>query len=211
MTLENKRKSYGVRPVPALQAAATPGSLPRGRPPKLLRGHFKPSGTKSRRHREKQGGEGISPHKSKPKERVSLKVMHWNAEGVAGKIDALEVFLHENKVDVCCIQETHLTVEKNFKIRGYQKPFRNDRIGRKKGGVMTLVRNGIQAIETQKFTGEAEYLNLKLATKKESFNLVNYYCPDDKRLSLDTVETSSSNFLIAGDFNSHEPLTKLGI
>ena len=66
MPRENKGKRQGVRPVSALHAAATPSSLPKGSPPKLLRGHFKLSGTKSRRHRLKRGGEGLSPHKSKP-------------------------------------------------------------------------------------------------------------------------------------------------
>ena len=112
------------------------------------------------------------------------------------------MFLLENSVDVCCVQETHLQEGKTFKIRGYQV-FRNDRQGRHKGGVLTLVRNNIHAIETSKHTGEAEYIQLKLTAGKLSLDIVNFYCPDNKQLSLETINVPSNHFLIAGDFNSH--------
>jgi hypothetical protein len=32
--------------------------------------------------------------------------------------------------------------------------------------------------------------------------MVNYYCPNDKKLSLDTIQTSDSKYLMVGDFNS---------
>ena len=131
-----------------------------------------------------------------------LKIVHWNAEGVMNKADALKVFLHENNVDVCLVQETHLQEGKHFKIRGYQV-FRNDRQGRHKGGVLTLVRNNIQAIEIKRFSGEAEYIQIKITAGKMNMDITNYYCPDNKQLSLDTINIAGSNFLIAGDFNSH--------
>ena len=46
--------------------------------------------------------------------------MQWNAEGVSNKKEELEHFLHENSINICCIQETHLQEGKPFKIRGYQ-------------------------------------------------------------------------------------------
>ena len=41
--------------------------------------------------------------------------------------------LHGDKIDVACIQETHLNSNHRFTIRGYQT-FRMDREGRHKGG-----------------------------------------------------------------------------
>ena len=131
-----------------------------------------------------------------------LKIVHWNAEGVMNKADALKVFLHENSIDVCLVQETHLQLGKHFKIRGYQL-YRNDRQGRHKGGVLTLVRNNIHAIEIKSFSGEAEYIQLKITAGKITMDITNYYCPDNKKLSLDTINIAGNNFLIAGDFNSH--------
>jgi ribonuclease HI/endonuclease/exonuclease/phosphatase family metal-dependent hydrolase len=127
--------------------------------------------------------------------------MHWNAEGVSNKKTELENFLFENSIDICCIQETHLKPEKNFKIRGYQVT-RNDRLERTKGGVMTLVRNNLNAVETKRTTEEAEYLEMKVITKTTPLQIGNYYCPDNKQLSLDSIDVPDKRFLIAGDFNS---------
>ena len=155
------------------------------------------------RNSRKRKSSGPQKKINKEKEKPTIKIMQWNAEGVTPKTDALGYFLKENSIDVCCIQETHLQKDKTFKIRGYQQPFRNDREGRKKGGVVTLVKNNLNAIETKRLTGEAEYLQIKLSTKNGSMDIGNYYCPDDKLLSLDSIEVPVDNFIIAGDFNSH--------
>ena len=42
--------------------------------------------------------------------------------------DALQIFLHENEIDVCWLQESHLNNGKSLKIKGYQEPIRNDRL-----------------------------------------------------------------------------------
>ena len=48
----------------------------------------------------------------------------------------------------------------------------------------------------------AEYQTVKITTKESSFTVVNYYCPDDKNLALDTIQVPDSGLLITGDFNS---------
>ena len=61
------------------------------------------------------------------------------------------------------------------------------------GGVVTLVRNNISAIETNRYMEETEFIEL---------HVVNIYCPNDKELSLDDIQTSNSNFLLVADFNN---------
>ena len=128
--------------------------------------------------------------------------MQWNAEGVTNKREELAHYLYNNNISICCVQETHLQEGKPFKIRGYQ-PFRGDRQGRTKGGVLTLVKNNIYAKETRKYMEEAEYLEVKITINDTTLNIINYYCPDNKMLSLDTIQVPDNGFLIAGDFNSH--------
>jgi ribonuclease HI len=128
--------------------------------------------------------------------------MQWNAEGVFNKKTELEHTLFEKKVSVCCIQETHLQSNKAFKIRGYQA-FRSDREGRHKGGILTLVRNNISACQTEVYMEGAEYQKLKIKSGSMEMNILNYYCPNDQPLSLDTIPTDDSNFIVLGDFNSH--------
>ena len=55
--------------------------------------------------------------------------------------------------------------------------------------------------ETKQYMEEAEYLELKVTIREISLNNVNYYCPNDKKLSLDTIQISDSKFLMVGDFN----------
>ena len=67
---------------------------------------------------------------------------------------------------------------------------------------MTLVRNNLSTIEIKKYTGEAEYIHNRITISTGTLDLVNYYCPSDKNLVLDTIQVPDSAFLIAGDFNS---------
>ena len=197
MTSQTKITSYGVRlntSVRTRRAEATPGA--RTPPPNTTAGQKSPSqDTRIRRPKGKKPTGQL--RKEKP-----IRVMHWNAEGVFHKVEELRNILVEKDIDICCIQETHLTEAKNFKIRGYQKPFRLDRKDRHKGGVLTLVRNNIHAAEGCTNLDGAEYQCLKVRSKTSEFNLVNYYCPNDKPLSLDTIDVTDS-FIIVGDFNSH--------
>ena len=49
-----------------------------------------------------------------------LRLAHWNAEGVRQKKRELQNFLKQNDIDVCTIQETHLTENHRFYVRGYE-------------------------------------------------------------------------------------------
>jgi hypothetical protein len=130
----------------------------------------------------------------KRKRKTGITIMHWNAEGIQDKKIELENFMHHNAINICCIQETHLQDGKPFKIRGYQV-FRNDRQGRKKGGVMTLIRNNINASEIKRWTGKTEYTQTWITTTTCTLDLVNYYCPNDTSLDLDRLPTTASSLL----------------
>ena len=177
MTSQSKIFSYGVRSsVTTRQADATPSSAPRlGSSPTATGGQTKPSWGPRRR----KGNATGQTEKVKP-----LVVMQWNAEGVFHKKDELQHLLLNKDIDICCIQETHLKEGKNFKIRGYQKPFRLDRADRTKGGVLTLVRNNLHAIVVNTHLDGAEYQYLKVQSKSKEVSLINYYCPNDRPLSL---------------------------
>ena len=50
---------------------------------------------------------------------------------------------------------------------------------------------------------DSEYQVLEIKTDAAYLQLVNFYCPNDKPLSLDTISSEVSNFIVVGDFNSH--------
>ena len=66
----------------------------------------------------------------------------------------LQEFLRKNKIDIMCIQETHLKDTQRFFIRGYES-FRQDRPKKVKGGILTFVKTSIPAAEVKR-SGEGE-------------------------------------------------------
>ena len=89
-------------------------------------------------------GGGGATGRTKARKDKPFTIMHWNAESVMNKTTELEHILHEENINICCIQETHLQSNKYFKVRGYQC-FKSDRTDRSKGGILALVRNNTNA------------------------------------------------------------------
>ena len=50
----------------------------------------------------------------------NFNICHWNAEGVRTKKLELQTFLKTHNIDVCCIQETHLSPNHRFSVRGFE-------------------------------------------------------------------------------------------
>jgi hypothetical protein len=130
--------------------------------------------------------------------------MHWNAEGVNSKKDKyskkieLEHILNKELVGVCCLQETHLNEEIVFKIRGYQCHQKD----RRKGRILTLIKNNINACQLDTCMEGAEYQMIQIRTENMKFHLLNYYCPNERSLALDTISIKEG-LIVCRDFNSH--------
>ena len=134
-----------------------------------------------------------------------LRLAHWNAEGVRQKKTELQNFLKQNGIDVCTIQETHLTQNHRFYVRGYET-YRQDRESRSKGGVVTLVRNTIPSIEIQRSrASDTEFLVVELILPDHHLQVFNIYSPPDKSIALHLIQPTTENWIIMGDFNSHSP------
>ena len=109
--------------------------------------------------------------------------MHWNAEGVMNKKEELEYILQEESINICCIQETHLS----------------------KGGILTLVRNNIDRSETAVHMEGAEYQMIWAKLNDTELHILNFYCPDNQPLSLNTINTLNSSFIAVGDLITVTP------
>ena len=129
--------------------------------------------------------------------------MQWNAEGAYPKKTPLKNKLDTAKIDIACLQETHLKVGSRFTIRGYQT-FSMPREGRTKGGVLILVRNEIPATEFKLDTNQqTEIHGIKFTVDNTDITLFNVYSPQDKQLCLNLMDIPPENCLVIGDFNSH--------
>ena len=132
----------------------------------------------------------------------TLRIVHWNTEGVQQKKLELQQFLKAQKIDVCCIQETHLNNTHRFSIRGYEI----HRADRPKGGVLTLVKTSIPSTEVQRSEkADTEYITVKFILPDRNLTICNFYSPPNKAINLHNLQPNSEDWMIEGDFNSHSP------
>ena len=187
-----KINRYGANPVKSHQAVIVPGPLPRGGPPMTTGGHLPLCcGVKAQRSR-------LRAIDQTPR---TLNILQWNAEGVYNKKASLTQRLHKDRIDVACIQETHLNANHKFSVRGYQAT-RFDREGHK-GGVLILTRNTIPCSEVSVISdNQTEIIGVDIMIKDVKIRIYNLYSPADKDLTLSNMKITDTNCIIVGDFNS---------
>ncbi|KAK3740855.1 hypothetical protein RRG08_011317 [Elysia crispata] len=192
---------HGALSVRSRQADRVPGLMPRGGPTHATGGHPAPQcGARPRKRRANVTGQTNpnSDNKTRP-----LNILLWNAEGAYQKKISVTERLHRAKINVACIQETHLNPNHRFSLRGYQT-FRMDREGRQKEGVLILVKNDIPAKDFKIDTGQQSEIHGAYITVGNKIVIIfNLYCPSDKDLALHTMNLPPENYLTVGDFNSH--------
>ena len=118
---------------------------------------------------------------------------------------------------MCCVQETCLKGNQDenalkgphhrFFIRGFET-YRLDREGKSKGGLITLVRNSIPAVEIQR-SGRAdldtEYLGVRLILPEGPVTVYCVYSSPTKPIELDSIAVHPESWIMVGYFNSHSP------
>ena len=113
--------------------------------------------------------------------------MQWNAEGLMRKKTELEHIMNKENIDICCIQETHLQKDKTFKVRGCQCLRTDIGGGRRKSGIITLVKSNINAYMSSSSNDGEEQHAITVNTLKRDILLVNYFCPNNVNLALHNI------------------------
>ena len=98
------------------QADGGPGPMPRKGPPQttMLGGKNKTRTAASKKRRRKMK----RPTPEQINDSKPLRVLQWNAEGLFPKKTPLAERLKTEQIDIVCIQETHLSKDRRFTIRG---------------------------------------------------------------------------------------------
>ena len=112
MAVQLSLERCGVVFVDRSQGGTAPGSQPQRSPTSATDCDSDPSGL-------------TMDEQSRTNGQQALKIIQWNAKGVRLKKTELQHFLKLKAIDVCCIQETHLSSSHRFFIRGYEV-FRQD-------------------------------------------------------------------------------------
>lgn len=136
-----------------------------------------------------------------------LRIATWNANGLLNKKSELEVFLWDEKIDICLISESHFTKQSYIKIHGYTTYHSIHPSNTARGGTSIIIKNSIQHTEDTKIELDTvQMTTVRVQSKSTEFNVSSIYCPPRYRLQksdyLDLFRSLNHKFIIGGDFNA---------
>ena len=153
---------------------------------------------------------------SKLNTRKSLRILQWNAEGIASKIHELREVAKDIDLDVIMIQESKLSSNHKTPSIPEYVPIRVDRKHKEGGGIITYIKSSLVYERKQdeaKDATETSTFSVKMSANKW-VQITNLYCTpstslahqgQDIRLATEIIPIAS-NSLIGGDFNAHSGL-----
>lgn len=140
----------------------------------------------------------------------SIRIITWNADGLARRIRELEHFLYHKNIDVALISETHLKLGSNIRINNYTIYHTAHPNGGGWRGSAVIVKNNIKHfrnIEIRQDNMQVTVITIQL--NNIEINLASAYFPPSKRGLKITEEDCLSlfnslgnKFIIGGDFNA---------
>lgn len=144
----------------------------------------------------------------------AIKILHINARSIVSIDKRLQIrnLISENDPDFVSINETHLGEFHNFNISGYHT-IRDDRKNKDGGGVLLLIRCGIQfdRIKLNKYNS-FELAGIYTVINGIRIAIFSMYIPDNNRFSHQIFETINNQINVPSiwlaDFNFHH--TSLG-
>merc|ERR1711963_289933 len=109
--------------------------------------------------------------------------------------------LADNDVHIALLQETVLP-KHNISTPGYTQNLCECNRCR---GVMTLIRNDIQADTSNVPVGDVDIQKTSVWLGKNLYTIYNTYCPPASLVDIPFQNVNFKNTIIAGDFNAHTP------
>ena len=137
----------------------------------------------------------------------NIKLIQWNIRSAKQNKCNLELLVENHKPTIIALQETYLDNEINFNMTNYSIE-RKDRNTR--GGGVLIAIDKRYPYNIIKIESELEVIGINIILKGNNFSIVNIYIPPDHNLKEQELINISNqiekNFLMVGDFNSHNPL-----
>jgi hypothetical protein len=133
-----------------------------------------------------------------------INLLQANISGIQNRAEELLRMLNQHNIHIALIQET-IPPKKEVNISGYTQ----HRCQCKKcQGIMTLVRNNVQAEVTNTSEDQDKSIDTQKITywvNKTKYTFYNNYCPPTTEERLNYEDTTYQKTIIAGDFNAHSP------
>lgn len=109
---------------------------------------------------------------------VDMKILYWNANGIARDLHELYNYLDQHQVDVALLCETFLKSESKINSNPDYYLYRLDRTTGSKGGVAILVKRGISHTILPHFgTSLIEAFGIEVKTTTTKISLITAYLP----------------------------------
>lgn len=137
----------------------------------------------------------------------TLRIGNWNANGLLRHLSELEVFLRNERLDICLISETHFTDQSFVKIRGFACYHSPHPANKAKGGSAILIKESISHhVEPTIELELMQVTTISVQAKKKSFKISAIYSPPRQSPTKDDYrklfKTLGCYFIIGGDFNA---------
>ena len=134
---------------------------------------------------------------------TDLNILQINVDGLQHKSTELNKTLTDNNVHIALLQETVLPKHK-VSTPGYTQVLCECQ--QRCRGVMTLIRNDVQAETTNVPVGDVDVQKTKVWLGKNLYSIFNIYCPPASLVDIPFQDINFKKTLIAGDFNATTPL-----
>lgn len=140
-----------------------------------------------------------------------FRIFHFNARSLnGGNLDYFRYVFEQSLADIICVSETwfkYLLPDSMYSLKGFQL-FRNDRKGRRGGGVAVYVKDSYDAsVISQSDNTMVEYINIAVRSNTFSMSISCVYNPrrehslDPFFADLNCRLIDFNYFFVCGDFN----------
>lgn len=133
----------------------------------------------------------------------NLNIVTWNACGLRNKVGSLINFLSVHKIDIMFINETKLSADQKFRIRGYKVLRKDNSSGLiARGGLCAIIKNNIPFQEISTPATNLETLAIKLADASVLISVYNSPSNNFAELDIKKLINLGTKLIILGDFNA---------
>jgi endonuclease/exonuclease/phosphatase (EEP) superfamily protein YafD len=138
----------------------------------------------------------------------SLTAILWNANGIKQHANELEVLLHEKRVDLALISETHLSPTTQLRIQGYRIYRCDHPDGTRHGGAAVLVKSTLEhhVLPIPAQTEHIQAAAVSLSVRQMRITVAATYCPPGRQLLpehfTELLDRLGNCFLLGGDYNA---------
>lgn len=137
----------------------------------------------------------------------SLRIVSWNANGLALRSRELKVFFKDNNIDIALISETHFTHKSYLRIYEFTLYHTTHSSGKAHAGSAIIIKNNVKHYlqdEIRKDYMQATVITIQ--SDNADHNVAAVYCPPRHNIKKDQYIAELNNlgprFIVGGDFNA---------